>query len=96
MSATPGPGAIHLHIDHLVLRDFARIDEAALIAALHEALGHELRSASALRDASLPNARASVSLPAHYDSHLLGNALARSLAGIARSGTAENGEPRHG
>lgn len=96
MNTTPKPGAIHLHIDQLVLRGFTQINEAALSAALQEALSHELRSAPTLRDANLSNARASISLPAHYDAQGLGTALAQSLTGIACSGTATTQGPRHG
>ena len=96
MNTTPKPSAIHLHIDNLVLRGFTGINEAALTAALHEALSHELCAAPALRDASLPNIHASISLPAQYNAHTLGNALAQSLTGIACSGTAETHGPRHG
>ena len=94
--ATPKPGAIHLHIDQLVLHGFTQINEAALTAALHEALSHELRSASALRDANLSNIHASITLPAHYNAHTLGSALAQSLTGIACSGMAASHESRHG
>lgn len=96
MSTTPKPRAIHLHIDNLVLRGFTQINEAALTAALQEALSHELRSAPALRDASLPSIRASITLPAHYNAHTLGSALAQSLTGIACSGIAATHGSRHG
>lgn len=96
MNTTPKPGAIHLHIDNLVLRGFTQINEAALSAALHEALSHELRAAPALHDASLSNVRADISLPAQYDAHTLGSTLAQSLTGIACSGMASTHEPRHG
>ena len=96
MNTMPKPGAIHLHIDRLVLRGFTQLNEAALTAALHEALSHELRSAPALRDASLPTVRASVTLPAHYTAQTLGSALAQSLTGIACSDRAETHESRHG
>ncbi|WP_018078751.1 hypothetical protein [Thiobacillus denitrificans] len=96
MNTMPKPGAIHLHIDNLVLRGFTQVNEAALSAALHEALSRELCAAPALRDASLHTARASITLPAHYNAHTLGSALAQSLSGIACSGTAETHGPRHG
>lgn len=96
MNTMPKPGAIHLHIDNLVLRGFSQINEAALSAALQEALSHELRSAPALRDASLSTVRASISLPAQYNAHTLGSALAQSLTGIACSDRTETHESRHG
>lgn len=96
MNTMPKPGAIHLHIDNLVLHGFTHLNEAALTAALHEALSHELCSAPALRVASLPTVRASISLPAQYNAHTLGNALAQSLTGIACSGRAETQGARHG
>ncbi len=96
MSTMPKPGAIHLHIDRLVLHGFTQINEAALSAALHEALSRELHAVPTLRDANLSNARASISLPAQYNAHTLGNALAQSLSGIACSGRAETQGPRHG
>jgi len=95
MKTTPKPRAIHLHIDELVLRGFTQINEAALTAALQQALSHELRAVPALCDASLPSIRASISLPAQYNAHTLGSALAQSLTGIACSGTAETHGPRH-
>ncbi|MDO8597876.1 MAG: hypothetical protein Q7R45_14795, partial [Sulfuricaulis sp.] len=90
------PRAIHFHIDKLVLRGFTSINEAALTAALQEALSHELRSAPALRNASLSTIRASVTLPSHYNAHTLGRVLAQSLTGIACSGIAAPHESRHG
>ena len=96
MNTRPKPRAIHLHIDKLVLRGFTPINEAALTAALQEALSHELRSAPALHDASLSTIRASVTLPAHYNAHTLGRVLAQSLTGIACSGIAAAHESRHG
>ena len=96
MNTMPKPGAIHLHIDNLVLRGFSQINEAALSAALQEALSHELRSAPALRDASLSTIRASVTLPAHYNAHTLSSALAQSLTEIACSDGAPTHESRHG
>lgn len=96
MNTMPKPGAIHLHIDKLVLHGFTQINEAALSAALHDALSHELLSAPTLSDANLHTARASVTLPAHYNAHTLGNALAQSLSEIACSGMAETHVPRHG
>src|SRR3990172_5369558 len=88
MNTAIKPRAIHLHIDNLVLHGFARIDETALTAALHEALSRELRAAPALRDADLPRIRAAVTLPARYGAEQLGGALAQTLAGIAGAGEA--------
>lgn len=96
MNAMPKPREINLHIDKLVLRGFTQINEAALTAALHEALSQGLLSAPALRDANLSNIRTSVTLPAHYNSHILGSALAQSLTGIACSGGAATHESDHG
>lgn len=96
MNTMPKPSAIHLHIDNLVLRGFTQINEAALTAALHEALSHELLSAPALRDASLSTIRASITLPAHYNAYTLGSALAQALTGIACSGMTSTHGSRHG
>ena len=95
MSNNPKPGAIHLHIDHLVLSGFTQINEAALTAALHETLSRELLSVQALGDASLSNIRTSVSLPAHYSASTLGSALANSIT-VACTGSAQKNEPHHG
>lgn len=96
MNTMQKPGAIHLHIDKLVLHGFTQINEAALSAAVHEALSQELLSAPTLSDANLPTVRASVTLPAHYNARALGSALAQSLSGIACSGRTETQGPRHG
>lgn len=96
MITTPKPGAIHLHIDNLVLRGFTHVDEAALTSALQEALSHELSSAPALHDGNLSSVRTSVTLPAHYNAHTLGSVLAQSLAGIACADLTATRESRHG
>jgi len=96
MNTTPKPSAINLHIDKVVLHGFTRVDEAALSAALQEALSLELRAALALRDANFSFIRASVTLPTHYNAQTLGSALAQSLAGIACSGMSATDGSRHG
>lgn len=73
---------IQLHIEKLVLRGFDHINEAALGAALQDALARELSSAPILRDADLFRASAAVTLPAGYASEQLGGALAQAIAGI--------------
>ena len=96
MNTPPKPGAIHLHIDKLVLSGFSHINEAALTAALHETLVRELLSAQSLYDTNLSNIRTNVSLPAHYSASTLGSTLARSLADIACSDSAQIKAPHHG
>lgn len=76
--------AIHLHIESLVVRGFAHIDEFGLSAALHEALQRELHAAPSLHDTVLPRAHAAITLPARCGAEQLGGALAHALAGVVR------------
>jgi len=73
------PAAIHLHIDTLVLRDFERIDAAAVSAALHEALRRELSALVTARGTAHARMHANIHLPAEFDASGLGRALARTL-----------------
>ncbi len=95
MNTAANPGAIHLHIDSLVLRGFAHINEAALSTALQQALSRELCSVSGLQDVDLRHVRTSVTLPERYNATTVGGVLAKSLSGIASSGMTETPESRH-
>ena len=95
MNTNLKPAAIHLHIDKLVLSGFSHINEAALTTALHETLSRELLSTQSLGDANLSNIRTSITLPARYDSHTLGSALANSIS-VACTDSAKKHEPHHG
>src|SRR3569832_518746 len=69
------PAAIHLHIDTLVLRDFERIDAAAV----HEARRRELSALVTARGTAHARMHANIHLPAEFDASGLGRALARTL-----------------
>jgi hypothetical protein len=91
-SKSLGP-VIHLHIESLVVRGLAPMDESALSAALQEALRCELRSIPSLHNAALPRAQAALTLPVRCGAQQLGGVLAQALAGVIGSGETASPAP---
>jgi hypothetical protein len=77
---------IHLRIDSLVLHGFARIDEAALRAALQESLKRELLALPTPAGDARSCVRDAIALPARYGTAELASGLGQSLARAVKGG----------
>lgn len=77
---------IHLRIDSLALHGFARVDPAALTAALHEQLSRELLAMPAPAADARSCVRDAIDLPLHYGTRELASGLAQSLARAVKGG----------
>jgi hypothetical protein len=80
------PLDIHLRIDTLALHGFARVDPAALTAALHEKLSRELLAMAAPSDGARACVHDAIDLPARYGTAELASGLAQSLARAVKGG----------